>query len=192
VSVEMATFFDKLASVWDNSPLKYETREKLTRMMDLPPNSVIVDAGCGRGVMFDHLLKTKPSKIIAIDISGEMIRLAKESFNDECIEYIQGDFYSAAFPMLDTVVFFNSYPHFIDKSKLADKLSNVIKKGGFLIIAHSLSKEEINSCHTGERVSTLSVPLENAEVEAGKFSEYFSLDSFLENNEMYFIKLIRR
>ena len=192
MSAEMVTFFDKLAADWDNTPLKYETREKLTRMMDLPPDSVIVDAGCGRGVMFEHLLKTNPSKIIAIDVSGEMIRLAKKTFDDERIEYVHGDLYNIALPLLDAVIFFNSYPHFIDKNMLADKLASVIKKGGIMIIAHSLSKEEINGCHTGKRVSTLSIPLENAEIEAGKFNEYFSLDSFLENNEMYFIKLIRR
>ena len=192
MSKEMATFFDSLAPDWDNAPLKYEVREKLTALMDLPPNSVIADAGCGKGVMFEHLLKTKPAKIIAIDVSGEMIRLAKESFNDECVEYINGDLYTVALPILDAVIFFNSYPHFIDKIKLANKLADVIKKGGLLIIAHSLSKEEINGCHTGKNVSTLSVPLENAEIEADKFNEYFLLDSYIDNEEMYFVRLIRR
>jgi len=192
VSKEMATFFDRLAPDWDNAPLKYKTREKLTAMMDLPSNSVIADVGCGKGVMFEHLLKTGPSKIIAIDVSGEMIRLAKKSFDDERIEYIHGDFYNTELPVLDAVVFFNSYPHFTDKILLAKKLARTIKKGGLFILAHSLSKEEINGCHTGERVSTLSVPLENAEDEAGKFSDYFSTDSFFESKEMYFIRLIRR
>jgi len=188
----MATYFDNLAPDWDNAPLKYEIREKLTAMMDLPPNSVIADVGCGKGVMFEHLLKTKPSKIIAIDVSGEMIRLAKESFNDERIEYINGDLYTITLPILDVVIFFNSYPHFIDKVKLTNKLADVIKKGGLLIIAHSLSKEEINGRHSGKNVSTLSVPLESAEIEVDKFNEYFLLDSFIENEEMYFIRLIRR
>jgi len=188
----MATFFDRLAPDWDNAPLKYEVREKLTAMMDLPPNSVIVDAGCGKGVMFEHLMKKEPSKIIAIDVSGEMIRLAKELFIDERIEYIQGDLYTVTLPILDIVIFFNSYPHFIDKGKLANKLADVIKKGGLLIIAHSLSKKDINGCHSGKNVSALSVPLENAEIEADKFSDYFILDSFVDNEEMYFVRLIRR
>ena len=192
MSMEMAAFFDKLAPDWDNSPQKYKTREKLTEMMALPPNSVIADAGCGKGVMIEHLLKTGPKKIIAIDVSGEMIRLAKELFIDERIEYIQGDLYTVTLPILDIVIFFNSYPHFIDKGKLANKLADVIKKGGLLIIAHSLSKKDINGCHSGKNVSALSVPLENAEIEADKFSDYFILDSFVDNEEMYFVRLIRR
>lgn len=192
MSKEMAAFFDKLAPDWDNAPQEFATREKLTAMMDLPPNSVIADVGCGRGVMLEHLLKTNPSKVVAIDISGEMIRLAKESFSDERIEFIHGDLYNAALPALDAVIFFNSYPHFIDKPELAKRLADVIKKDGIFIIAHSLSKEEINGFHTGERVSTLSVPLENAEAEAEKFAEHFSLSHFKDSEEMYFIKLIRR
>jgi len=189
---EMAAFFDKLAPDWDNSPQKYMTRESLTAMMDLHVNSNIADVGCGKGVMFEHLLKTDPLKIYAIDVSGEMIRHAKALYNDERIEYIHGDFYMTALPMLDAVVFFNSYPHFLDKIELAKKVSDLIRKNGMLIIAHSLSKEEINGCHTGERVSALSVPLENAEAEAAKYAEYFSLEHFVDSEEMYFVKLIRK
>jgi len=189
---EMAAFFDKLAPDWDNALLKNKAREKLTSLMAVPPNSVIADVGCGRGVILEHLLKTNPSKIFAIDVSSEMIRLAKESFNDDRIEYINSDFYTAVLPLLDVVIFFNSYPHFTDKSGLADKLAKLIKKDGIVIILHSLSKSEINGCHKGDKVSTLSVPLEDAEVEAGKFNRFFSLDASIDNEEMYFVRMIRR
>jgi len=192
MSNEMAAFFDKLAPAWDNALLKSGAREKLKSLMVMPPNSMIADVGCGKGVILEHLLKTNPQKIFAIDVSGEMIRLAKESFNDDRIEFINSDFYTADLPVLDAVVFFNSYPHFIDKDGLVDKLAKMVKKDGVVIILHSLSRDEINGCHTGEKVSTLSVPLENAEVETVKFNGFFSLESFIDNDEIYFIKLVRR
>jgi len=192
MSKEMAAFFDRLAPDWDNALLKSGVREKLISLLDVPPNSVIADVGCGRGVILEHLLETNPIKIFAIDVSGEMIRLAEESFDDDRVEFIKSDFYTADLPILDVAIFFNSYPHFIDKDGLAFKLSKVIKKGGIIIIMHSLSRAEINGCHTGERVSTLSVPLESAEVEADKFNEFFLLDSLIDNEEIYFVKLVRR
>jgi len=161
-------------------------------MMKLTPNSVIADIGCGRGVMFQHLLKTNPVKIIAIDVSGEMIRLAKETLNDDRLEYVNGDFFEISLQELDLAVFFNSYPHFIDKERLAIKLAQVVKKGGTVIIAHSLSKAEINGFHTGESVSKLSVPLENADIEAKNFQRHFTIDSYVDNDELYFIKMTRR
>lgn len=189
---EMVLYFDNLAPTWDNAPDKYNTREKLLDMMELKPNSLIADVGCGKGVMFEHLLKTTPQKIIAIDISGEMIRLAKELHSDNRIEYINGDFYTLPLPLLDVVIFFNSYPHFINKDDLSNKLAKVIKKGGMMIVAHSLSKNEINGFHTGQRVSTLSVPLQTVAEEASKYEGHFFVDSFVDNEEMYFIKMVRR
>jgi demethylmenaquinone methyltransferase/2-methoxy-6-polyprenyl-1,4-benzoquinol methylase len=192
MSNDMAAFFDRLAPGWDNSPSKYDTREMLTSMMGLSPNSVIADIGCGKGVMFEHLLKTDPARIIAVDISGEMIRLAKELFTDDRIEYINGDFLDAPFPVLDAAVFFNSYPHFLDKKSLAEKLANIIKKDGTLIITHSLSRKDINGAHKGESVSKLSVPLEGAEIEANRYQKQFTTESFVDNDEIYFIKMIRK
>jgi demethylmenaquinone methyltransferase/2-methoxy-6-polyprenyl-1,4-benzoquinol methylase len=192
VSKDMATFFDNLAPKWDNSPSEHETREKLVSMMGISPGSVIADIGCGKGVMFEHLLKTDPVKILAVDVSGEMLRLAKELFHDERIEYINTDFTKTDLPSLDVAVLFNSYPHFIDKKGLAEKLAQTIKTDGIMIIAHSMSKDKINGFHTGENVSKLSTCLECAENESNKFLEYFSPDTLIDNDEIYFIKMIRK
>jgi len=189
---DMAAFFDELAPRWDNSPSKFETREKLTSLMGLSNNSVIADIGCGKGVMFEHLLKTNPEKIIAVDISGEMIRFAEELFNGNRIEYVHGDFLDVRLPMLDAAIFFNSYPHFIDKDSLIDKLAQVLKRGGTMIIAHSLSRLEINGMHKSDGASKLFVPLENAEDEAKKFQKFFTSDFLIDDEEMYFVKMFRR
>ena len=189
---DTAAFFDKLAPEWDSAPAEYETREKLINLMGLARNSVVADIGCGRGILFEHLLKTNPARIIAVDISGEMIRLAKKLYGDKRLEYVNGDFLDVPLPMLDAAVFFNSYPHFLDKEALAEKLPGILKKGSAMIIAHSLGKAEINGMHTGESVSKFSTPLENAEAEADKFQRFFKTDTLIDNNELYFIKMTRR
>jgi len=188
---DMAAFFDALAQGWDNSPGEYDKREKLVSMMGLPTGSVIADIGCGRGVMFEHLLKTGPAKVIAIDLSGEMIRLARESFDDERIEYLHGDFLDAALPMLDAAVIFNSYPHFIDKEALAVRLGQAVRKNGIVMIAHSQGRAVINGRHKGG-ASKLSVPLESAADEGGKFEEFFAVDILVDDEDIYFVKMRRK
>ena len=192
MSHEMAAFFDKLAPDWGNDPDGYELRETLTSMMGLAPGGVIADVGCGKGVMFPHLLNTGPAKLVAVDVSGEMLRLAGELFSDARIEYVNGDFLDAPLPPLDAAVIFNAYPHFTDKAALAAKLAQAVKPNGTAVIAHSMGREALNAHHTGQRVSKLSVPLEQAEVEAGRFAEFFSADALIDNDEMFFIKLSRK
>lgn len=192
MSQDMAAFFDELAPKWDSAPSEYEKREKLTSLMNLLQNTIIADVGCGKGVMLEHLLKTNPAKIIAVDISGEMIRLAKEINNNNRVEFIHGDFLNTTLPMLDTAIFFNSYPHFLDKQALAEKLSKVVRKDGTMIIAHSLSKAKINGTHKGKSVSKLSMSLESAEIEAKAFQKFFTTDTLIDNDEMYFIKMTRK
>ena len=192
MSGDMAAFFDRLAPGWDNAPSKYEAREKLTSMMGLHCGSVIADIGCGKGVMAEHLLKTEPMKIIAVDVSSEMIRLAISLVDDRRVHFINDDFFNISFPMLDAAVFFNSYPHFLDKAALMDKLAGIVRKDGLFIIAHSLSRAEINGTHTGGSVSKLSVPLDSVEAEAEKYDKHFSPETLVENDEIYFVKLKRK
>ena len=189
---EVTAFFDRLAPNWDNDMARYHIREKIISLANIPTGSEIIDIGCGAGVMFEHLLKTNPSRIIAIDISSEMISIAKKSFSDSRITYINGDILEASLPPLDAAIIFNAYPHFLDKPALVKKLATTIKPDGILVIAHSMSKELINGVHDGEVVSTLSMPLEEAHVEATRFDEFFLADTLIDNDEFYFIKMIRR
>jgi len=189
---DMTAFFDRLAPNWDNDIARYHIREKILSLADLPSGIVIADIGCGTGVMFEHLLKVNPSRIIAIDLSREMINIAKKFFSDNRITYINDDILEASLPALDAAIIFNAYPHFLDKPALVEKLAAIIKPGGILIIAHSMSKKLINGVHDGEVVSTLSMPLEEANVEATRFAEFFLADTLIDNDEFYFIKMIRR
>jgi demethylmenaquinone methyltransferase/2-methoxy-6-polyprenyl-1,4-benzoquinol methylase len=192
MSKEVIDFFDGLAPKWENNPKEYNTRERIISMSLIRPNSIIADIGCGTGVMFEHILKTNPKKLYATDISGKMIQLAKNGNSDNRIEYMNGDLLKMSLPILDAAIIFNAYPHFMDKVALAKKLAQIIKKNGTAIIAHSVSKEKINAVHDGEMVSKVSVPLEDAKVEAAKFDDFFLIDVVIDNDEIYFIKMRRR
>jgi len=52
----------------------------IEKMLLLCPGGIILDGGCGTGGMFKLILKRiKPSKIIAVDFSEEMLKEAKEN-----------------------------------------------------------------------------------------------------------------
>ncbi len=188
---EMAAFFDSLAPQWENDPAESGVRERLVAMMKLPPGGVAADIGCGKGVMLEHLLATGPTAIIAVDISDEMLKAARELCGDSRVTFCHGDFLQAALPVLDAAVLFNAYPHFLDKPALAAKLARAVRPGGIAVIAHSHGRAWINGLHRSGGAAALSVALEDARTEAGRFAPYFKPDALIDSDEVYFIRMTR-
>lgn len=188
----MRTVFNGMAPFWENNIKDYDIRKQIANMAGMKKDSVIADIGCGKGVMFEHILWNKPSELIAVDISDLMIHGAKKIFNDKKIKYINDDVLKAALPLLDTAIIYNAYPHLINKAALAGKFSEHIRRGGSLIIAHGCSKEKINAVHGNHGRSRISIPLKPATTEASNFIKYFTPVKIIDNDEMFFIKLIRK
>jgi len=190
-NIEMRNFFNRLAPSWENNENEYEIRERLIDMIGIKSDDMIADIGCGRGVMFEHLLKTKPRRIFAVDISTKMLRYASNLFPNQQIMYLRGDILSAWLPTIDVALMYNAYPHFLDRKALAKKLAGHVRAGGCIVIAHSCSKERINDIHKEGDVARISVPLRPAEIEANEFKPYFTPEKMIDNNELYFLKMIR-
>jgi len=191
-NTKMREFFDELAPEWAPPDEEYDVRDRIVAMMQPGKNSLIADIGSGRGVMFPHLLKSEPRSLVSVELSSEMVRLAMDEHRDPRITFLNCDILEADLPEVDAALIFNAYPHFLDKRALGAKLAAHIKPGGIFVIAHSRSRETINGGHTGERVSWLSAPLREAETEAAEFSDWFWLDTYVDSNEIYFIRLLRK
>ena len=75
------SFFNKLAKYYDSSlfrSLNKKFPEKIIKLVNIKPNSKILDAGCGTGNLLYLLLKQKKNlNLIGIDISPEMLKIAK-------------------------------------------------------------------------------------------------------------------
>ncbi len=191
-NAEMKAAFDRLASAWTNSEKDDAVREEITGMIGPRRNSVIADIGCGKGVMLGHLLKTHPSRIYAVDISGEMIRCARELHRDMRITFVNDDILNASLPLLDAAVIFNAYPHLTDKRALTEKLSGVVRRGGCVVIAHSHGRKKINGVHERKRMEAISVPLRPAQVEAMEFAPQFAPDIMVDREDIFLLRMIRR
>jgi demethylmenaquinone methyltransferase/2-methoxy-6-polyprenyl-1,4-benzoquinol methylase len=184
-------FFDRLAPNWTDNAAEYDQREALTERIGLPEKAVIADIGCGKGVMLPHLLKRNPGQIIAVDLSGEMIKAARAAHQDERIRFIRGDLLELELPQLDAAVLFNAYPHFMDKAALARKLTLLVRPGGIVAIMHSAGRAVINGRHERASGPVIAAHLRDAKQEAAEFAPAFALDVYEETENHYFIRLIR-
>jgi SAM-dependent methyltransferase len=187
----MKDYFDRRAASWETSAVELRLLKTITDMIALKEHSVIADIGCGRGVMLPSLLGMNPSRIYAVDMSGEMIKYAKQSFSDKRITFINGDALGTPFPTLDCALLFNAYPHFTDKKALAEKLAGHVRGAGCVVIAHSRGREHINRIHDMSGAAHISVALRPAEEEAKEFLPYFAPERVVDSDGMFFLKMTR-
>jgi len=191
-NAHIKAFFDRLAPVWIDREEEAAARDALVERMAIPEGSVIADIGCGKGVMETHLLRREPRGIVAIDLSEEMIAAAHERYNDLRVQFLCGDFLELDLPVFDAAVIFNAYPHFLDKPALVQKLTENVRSGGIVSICHSASREVINSRHDNHSAPAVSTLLRPAAEEAAEFAKYFEVNKCEENEESYFIRLVRK
>ena len=73
----LANAFDGQAAKFERSPVQSDPAalERLVRAADLPPDSLVLDAGCGPGLVSEALLKGG-LRVVGVDLSAEMIERA--------------------------------------------------------------------------------------------------------------------
>jgi len=188
---EMARFFDRLAATWAADETERDIRDEIVRMASFRPGSVILDVGCGKGVMVPHLLPTNPGCLIENDLSAEMIRLARGLWLDDRVRFLCGDILDLELPPCDAAILFNCLPHFQQREALAKKLARSLKPDGTVVIAHSRGREAINAIHEGGTAAAFSTPLLPPAEEFENFRRYFRLVGAEDSPRLYLIKLAR-
>ena len=184
-------FFNSMAEKWDEMCSHDEDKLKaIAEMACIPRGGSVLDVGTGTGVMlpFIHSYTGSEGKITALDIAEKMLEVAAEKYPYDNIEYTLGDISEICFPLstYDVIMCYSVFPHFKDKQGILVKLATLLKPGGRVVIAHSQSREAINSIH---RQSSKSVS-EDDLPEAAAIESYF-LDAGLspiktiDNKEMF-------
>ncbi len=183
-------FFDSIADQWHNDLSDIKKIESLIDLVGIKVGDDVLDVGCGKGVITPILNQKSQKKVIAMDLSKNMIEGAIECHSDNNdLQFICGDFLESGYNnMFDDIVIFNAYPHFLDIEKLSNVVYNALKRGGRFAIIHSLSKEELNTHHK-QHALKVSRPLESAEVESKKFKAHFTTKMCLDTDDSYLILL---
>lgn len=179
-------FFDRLASTWDEGMIKNE--EVIKIILDnalVSSGKDILDVACGTGVLIEDYLKRDVNKITAVDLSSEMIRVAKSKYKIDKVKFICGDILDFNDnEKYDCIVVYNAFPHFIDGEELIKHLSILLKDGGTLSIAHGMSRDKINKHHEGS-ANAVSNELMDAKDLASIMNKYLVVKDVISNELMY-------
>ena len=177
-------FFNKLAPSWDAGMIKDDFIIKtILDNAEVKENNEVLDVACGTGVLIPYYKERKVKSITGIDISQNMIDIAKSKF--DFVSFICDDAETYVFDKkFDNIVIYNAFPHFSSPSILISHLSSFLNEGGTLTIAHGMSKEKLNNHHSGVSMD-VSTPLMDEKKLANIFEKYLKVTCIISNENMY-------
>ena len=190
---DVIEFFDKMAATWDDEQIR--DLDKINAILDyaeVKSGSDVLDVACGTGVLIPDYLERNVNKVTAVDISREMIRIAKSKFNDDRVAFFCSDIEEFRLPDLyDTCMIYNAFPHFANPASLIKCLSDKLRAGGRLTIAHSMSRKQLDSHHAGA-AKKVSMGLMHEDDLAKLFAGFFEVDVKVSNERMYVVSGVKR
>ncbi len=183
---DVIKFFDMYAADWDAQMVRDD--KIIGTILDnagVRAGSRVLDVACGTGVLIPDYLARGVESVTAIDISPEMVKIAQGKFNQPNVRIMCGDVMVADIGGdYDAIVIYNAFPHFAEPEKLVEILSDKLKKGGRLTVAHGMSRERIDDHHKGA-ASKVSNGLMEAEKLAEIFNRYINTIQIISDDKMY-------
>ena len=183
---DVIAFFDERAGEWDAGMVRSD--EKIGRLLDnadVHEGSRVLDVACGTGVLIADYLRRGVASVTAVDISPEMIRIAREKFPQENVRFVCGDAESAPLgENFDAIVVYNAFPHFPDPERLVARLAPLLVSGGRLTVAHGSSRADIDAHHRGA-ASHVSNGLMDSGALAAIFARHLRVTDVISTDEMY-------
>ena len=79
---------------------------------------------------------------------------------------------------------YNAFPHFPNPEHLIAVLSNLLKPGGTLTVAHGMSRAQIDHHHEG-KASKVSIGLMHEDELAEIFAKHLQVTAKVSNSHMY-------
>ncbi len=190
---EIEQFFDRIAPTYGTKSKRDDALIlSLIESIGIKKNDKVMDVGCGKGVISLDLYSQSERQVLAMDLSSKMISFAKEKkIDEEKVKFVHEDFYQTKEKDFDVVVFFDCYPHFIDRKSLKMKLLEVLKPKGRFAILHDLSRASLSSCHQGLH-DFLSRELLSVQEEASFYRPDFSPIEMRETDNSYCLIMEKR
>ena len=159
-------FFDEIAPEWEEISKNYydeSIKNKLINLQILNKNMTVIDLGSGDGYI-SRAVARSVKKVIAVDISKEMLKQLKKKARDnglKNIESLESD--GQDVPVSDSsvdVICANMYLHHIEEPEIAIKeMRRIVKPGGTVFISdfieHSdkIMKEKMHDIWPGFQIN---------------------------------------
>ncbi|KPL15152.1 MAG: hypothetical protein AMS26_08470 [Bacteroides sp. SM23_62] len=150
-NIQTRRYFNGLAEEWEAKKIADDEKiENLLIKIDWDNCKIILDIGCGTGVLFPYLeqITHGQAKILAMDFAESMVQEAAQKKYSSikilcgCARYL---------PFLDNsvdlIIAFHVFPHIKGKKLAMKECWRVLKPNGELAILHIHSSQEINAIH---------------------------------------------
>ncbi len=146
--------YDKIAEIYNKERHIFKNEKELAYFVELLPDEAkVLDVGCGAGFASMYLAE-KGFSVVGIDISSEMIRLARELIPD--VNFMEMDMTKITFSdeSFDGIVSLYAIFH-ISKEKhgsLFQKFYDLIKPGGILFFSIGSDEWESTEEYYGAKI----------------------------------------
>ena len=189
---EIKEFFEKAALNWHNKD-DISLIKRILKESGIKKGDKVLDVGCGKGIITPFIQEITNVSVKAIDISENMISGAKVNYpNSNSLIFECHDFYEYNDDIkYDYLIFYNAYPHFLDRFALSNKAKEILSENGKLVIAHGMSREALFKHHAGlnsEISRVIGTPIE----ESRAFFDHFDLEKWVDNETYYLMVLKKR
>ena len=190
---DIIEFFDRRASSWDAELIRND--EVISIILDnggIKNGVKVLDVACGTGVLIPDYLEREVESVTGIDISPEMIAIAKAKFKQDNVSFICGDVETAELPCnFDCCMVYTAFPHFPDPVRLIAVLAAHLKVGGRLSIAHGMSRAMIDRHHEGSASKVSRGLMSETQLKA-LMEKHFDVDIVISDAKMYQVSGIKR
>ncbi len=198
INPKQKDFFNEKAGVWDKITIHNPKKvQYITELLGIQSDDTILDVGAGTGIMIPFYEKyLVDGSVVAIDYSEKMLGIARLKYPEKDhpkISYRVSDVYELKYDAeFDLVVCFSCFPHFIDQHLAVKILSNSLRKGGRLVVAHSDSADKINGVHMNGGVEIKNDFLPSMEQLKLMMKENGLTVTFERDDENYFICIAQK
>lgn len=151
----VADYFDRCADegIFEAfSPEELPVAKELLEQMNIQCEDEVAEPGCGVGRLTEMLaeLVGPEGKVFAFDISPRMVETCLARGLPPHVEIARASATNLPLPAgeFDAVVCHNTFPHLEDKPAALREFHRVLRAEGVLWIAHSRSREWVNSLHS--------------------------------------------
>ena len=181
---DVIAFFDRLAPGWDADMIRDDSI--IATILDnagICAGMDVLDVACGTGVLFPDYLQRNVGSLTAVDISPEMVKIARSKFPQ--VTVLCGDVQTVDFGrQFDAIMIYNAFPHFPEPEALIATLSNLLKPGGTLTVAHGMSRAAIDRHHEGS-ASKVSIGLMHEDALEKLFAKHLTVTVKIADDRMY-------
>ncbi|MBF8266891.1 MAG: Methyltransferase type 11 [Dehalococcoidia bacterium] len=138
--VQQQAFDDIVASFEQPIPEDVlQCLELVVNKAQIHPGEAVLDIGTGIGVLIPFILKHHPSRVVACDLSGEMLKRVRARFGDR-VTTLQADVVDIPLEQGPVgVVFCNAvFGNVYDQRETLEAIGRLLAPGGRLAISHPM------------------------------------------------------